>query len=572
MLALRAVTLALALLRAAAHEGVFSADQDTQVPALNVLTADVRQLVRDLLQNGTIPGMALGAVTLDGAVDHGGFGIKSEDGEEVAAETLFGIASCSKQFLVSSFGLLMEDFANGRNVTPLPDGVRTLDWRTKIKDVLPDDWKLDDEWTTEKADFRDIFSHQSGFPRHDLSYRPTDTPLDIIRRQRYQRTAFELRQRYHYVNQLYMLGAHVISIYSGMDYTIFVKSRILEPLNMTYTTFYESEASKDGLLTQSWTATGRRIPYWFSDSAVPLAAGPMGLISNLIDMSKWYRTILNGGIDPVSNATIVPASVIEEQTSAMIVMDLAPSFPDSSLSAYGHGWYRQSYQGHELLSHPGAIPGFSDEVFLLPSDGLAIIILANADSKQGQQLAIGYRIIEDYLDLPHSASIDYAALPDSPPTPAPSGSGSIPIHEYAGTYTNPGYFDVTLCDPHSSLEVAGCEDVLSAFGTLEDTKATNATLYFSWPNVWVSHGRLRREQDNVFQFTATYLYPEGYGNNKTAFETVVTPVTFGSVTFVVEDDQIVGFGIFGFVGETTERERIGGTIQETAEIWFERLF
>lgn len=78
---------------------------------------------------------------------------------------MFGIASCSKAFLASSFGILIDDFAQGRNVTPLPEGVTTLDWRTKVKDVLPDDWELQDKWTTEKADFRDLFSHQSGFPR-----------------------------------------------------------------------------------------------------------------------------------------------------------------------------------------------------------------------------------------------------------------------------------------------------------------------------------------------------------------------------------------------------------------------
>ena len=37
--------------------------------------------------------------------------------------------------------------------------------------------------------------------RHDLTYQPTDTPLDVIRRQRKLRTAFELRQRFHYNNQ-----------------------------------------------------------------------------------------------------------------------------------------------------------------------------------------------------------------------------------------------------------------------------------------------------------------------------------------------------------------------------------
>jgi CubicO group peptidase (beta-lactamase class C family) len=40
-----------------------------------------------------------------------------------------------------------------------------LTWDTKIKNLLPDDWKLMDEWATEKASLRDVLSHVSGLPR-----------------------------------------------------------------------------------------------------------------------------------------------------------------------------------------------------------------------------------------------------------------------------------------------------------------------------------------------------------------------------------------------------------------------
>ena len=60
----------------------------------------------------------------------------------------------------------MDDFAHGRNSTSLPDGVNVFDWRTKVKDMLPNDWKLMDEWASEKATFRDILSHVSGLHRY----------------------------------------------------------------------------------------------------------------------------------------------------------------------------------------------------------------------------------------------------------------------------------------------------------------------------------------------------------------------------------------------------------------------
>ena len=63
------------------------------------------------------------------------------------------------------------------------------------------------------------------------------------------------------------------------------------------------------------------------------------------------RTLLNGGVDPVTNRTIIPASTWLQEISAQIIVDPAPTFPDASLSAYGLGWIRQSYQGYEVRYH-----------------------------------------------------------------------------------------------------------------------------------------------------------------------------------------------------------------------------
>lgn len=53
----------------------------------------------------------------------------------------------------------MDDFDHGRNVTPLSNGLATFNWDTKVKDLLPGEWKLYDEWATEKASLFDILSH-----------------------------------------------------------------------------------------------------------------------------------------------------------------------------------------------------------------------------------------------------------------------------------------------------------------------------------------------------------------------------------------------------------------------------
>jgi len=80
-------------------------------------------------------------------------------------QTLFDIASCSKAFLSASLGIVIDDFAHGRNKTPLPAGLSTLTWKTKLADILPNDWQLMDPWASQKANLIDILTHVSGIGR-----------------------------------------------------------------------------------------------------------------------------------------------------------------------------------------------------------------------------------------------------------------------------------------------------------------------------------------------------------------------------------------------------------------------
>lgn len=87
-----------------------------------------------------------------------------------------------------------------------------------------------------------------------------------------------------------MLGAHLISTYSGMPYPDYIQERIFDRLNMTSTTFSPTEALKSGKRSQTWTASGRLIPFWFSENALDLNAGPGGIISNVEDLVGIYST------------------------------------------------------------------------------------------------------------------------------------------------------------------------------------------------------------------------------------------------------------------------------------------
>ncbi|KAI0350602.1 beta-lactamase/transpeptidase-like protein [Trametes cingulata] len=567
-----------------------------------VISAGVSDFVKTLLDASTIPGVSMGVVRLASdnqpIVDLDAWGRRTEesDGNDLAPDALFALASCSKAFLVTSIGLLMEDYYYGRNETSLPSSVRVFDWDTKMKDLLPQGWAIIDMWADPKTNLRDAFGHVTGLPRHDYSYRPGDMAEDVVRRQRHLPPAYELREQWSYNNQMFMVGARIIQKYSNTSYDAFVASRIFGRLNMTYSTYSPSKAAQTGLLTQTWTRGVRRIPYWFSDEVNDLFAGPGGAISNAEDMTKWLATLLNAGVDPRTNTTIIPASIFANMTTARAIERGTPS-PDVSITGYGMGWFRFAYKGHDVVWHFGAIPGFSLLVAFLQEDNLGVVILANMDEKANETMSILFRVVDEALGLPrtHEAELEILYVPlafpavvafissatseqvqqpvlqvhaeaATPPEPL-----SLGLEAFTGEYINIAYGNISLCAPNSTSSY--CISILEDFAPVEAATGDplpEARLYAAWPRVWSSHIRLRHNSANAFGLVLTALFPHGYGLNKTAFEFYDSVVSIGRVEFLVEDEQVRGFALITQEDAATARaERTHGTIKDIGDAWFE---
>ncbi|KAI0063207.1 beta-lactamase/transpeptidase-like protein [Artomyces pyxidatus] len=541
-----------------------------------VLTPDVMYSIGHIVENHLVPGLTLAVIRADGKSEYGAWGKKTEDGDGMTTDTLFDIGSCSKAFLSAAMGILIDDYAHGRNTTPLPAGLKKLDWDSKLKDILPGEWKLMDHWASEKANLVDILSHVSGLPRHDLSYGPTETLATVVKKMRYLRPAFELREQWSYSNQMYMVGAHIIATYAG-SFTKFVDDRIFKPLNMTYSTYLPEVAHASEKTTQTWTPFGRRIPWWFTENwRVELSAGPGGVVSSAEDMDKWVRMLLNKGVDPRTNKTILPRSAFDTIVSAHSVVSGKPSgSPGSSIVGYGLGWARTTLVGHDIIQHGGDVPGSSASVLAALSDGVGVVVLANADKKHEAARAITAALIRKVLALDDTFSLCEPSLGSaSAPYEVPSTKEitDVPPYDYTGTYSDKGYGTVALCNASSSSNY--CSRVLADFSTVygaSPSPSNSTDLFTEFPSLWSSHLRLTHVKENTFHVSAEYLFPTGYGKNSTPFSMVADEDT-ASVTFVVEEGNVVGFGLAGLVLEgPTMRQREGGSIKHTTEAWFDKV-
>ncbi|KIJ64017.1 hypothetical protein HYDPIDRAFT_91246 [Hydnomerulius pinastri MD-312] len=538
----------------------------------NVITPVLSTLIEEILAAENITGLSVAVVPKHGTPEFHTWGDRTEEGDEMTPDTLFHMASVSKAFCATALGLLIDDFANGKNVTALPPGLTEITWHTRLSDILPGEWQLMNEWASERATLRDILSHVSGVPRHDYSYGPLDTAQDAVTRLRYLRPAFELREQWSYNNIMFMVGAHIIATYSDQPYTSFVEERIFSPLGMTSSTFSPNKAEASGKFTQGWTKDGRRLPEWFTEDMALLKAGPGGVISSAVDMSKWVSTWVNKGVH--GDKTVIPLSVYQNASYSYSVSTDHPADPSHSVVGYGMGWFRHSYRGHDVVYHSGAIPGFSTLVSFLPSDEFGVVVFANAGDKAGPVMTISNHILEQALHLERALTPSSSA--DSPPAKAndqpQTWSSTLSLEDFAGTYSNPGYGAFTLCGSSSSSFY--CSKVRSDFALVDKAQSSpdsSIELLAEWPRIWSSHIRMRYQQGSVFEVDFTSLFPSGYGKDSTPFETGEIGTSEGTAEFVVQDGQIIGFGISGLVGRQTERARIYKTVQDRSEVWFDRV-
>ncbi|KAF8557186.1 beta-lactamase/transpeptidase-like protein [Imleria badia] len=538
----------------------------------SVITPQLSSFIENTLALENITGLSAAVVPKHGETEFHTWGYRTEDGDEVTPETLFHMASVSKAFCATALGLLIDDFANGNNVTVLPSGLTELTWHSRLTDLLPD-WQLMDAWASERANLRDILSHVSGLPRHDASYGPSDTPRDMITRLKHLRPAFELREQWSYNNIMYMVAADVIATYSGRPYTSFVEERIFAPLGMTSSTFSPIKAEASDKFTQGWTKDGRRVPECFTEETTFVMAGPGGIISNAVDMAKWISTWINEGVH--DNRTVIPTSVYQNVSYSYAVSTDHPTDPEYSIVGYGMGWFRSSYRGHEVVYHSGAVPGLSTLVSFLPSDETGVTLFANGESKAEPLMLILNRILDSAVHLTGSPTRTPTSSPirNVTTTEPDARNSALSLDLFAGIYANPGYGSFTLCSPSSASSY--CTNVRSNFSIVDAIQgkpsASSGDLLAEWPRVWSSHVRMRHQEGSIFEMHFTSLYPDGYGKDTTPFKTREVGTTEGMAEFVVKDGRVIGFGMSGFVGRLTEQARTYGSVQDRAEVWFDRI-
>lgn len=309
-----------------------------------------------------IPGVSVGVIHKGELAFSKGYGSRDvEKGLPVTPDTIFAIGSCTKAFTTFDMALLVEE---GK-----------LAWDKPVRDYLPD-FRMNDPAASEGMTPRDLVTHRSGLPRHDMVwYGSTETRAGLVGRLRYLKPSQPFRALFQYNNLMYMTAGYLVGEVAGTTWEDFTQKRILDKLGMTDTNF-SVEVSK--------TAANASLPYELRDdkaTAVPFRnldnGAPAGSMnSTIVDMAKWLKVHMYG------DESLLPKAALRNLHSPVTVMNLTPDMPwyeytEVEHLSYALGWGLQSYRGHTMIRHTGGIDGFISSITFMPNDDYGIIVLTN---------------------------------------------------------------------------------------------------------------------------------------------------------------------------------------------------
>ena len=389
-----------------------------------------------------VPGAAV-AVVKDGRI----ILVKGYGYRDVARQlpmtgaTLFPIASITKSFTVTALGSLVDQ---GR-----------LDWDKPVREYLPG-FRMYDPVLTEQLTARDMVTHRSGLPRHDLVwYSSSFSREELVARLRYLEPNKPIREKFQYNNLMFVTAGYLGGRILGSSWEDLVRKRVLEPLGMINSTFSSDDARK----SPDYALPYRKNRKTEVVSEIAFSkwgdVGPAGAMNSSIDdMSKYLLMHLSKG--SFAGKQVLGRNNVDQMQSPQMVIQGSPLFAEIGESSYGMGLFIETYRGHKHVQHGGNLDGFSLILSFLPNDGIGVVVLTNLDGTPLRNL-IPYVVYDRLLGLDRIDWVErFREIERKERNQELSAdkkgytgrkAGTHPSHdlaEYGGEFEHPGYGKLTI--------------------------------------------------------------------------------------------------------------------------------
>ena len=338
-------------------------------------------VVTSAMRRAPIEGVAV-AVSRGGAVvTEAGYGrADAESGQAVTDHTVFEIGSITKQFTAAAILKLAED---GR--LRLEDAIGTYlpELRTRAEGVT----------------LRHLLTHTSGLSSawavSDLT--APASPRVVVDSLAARALEFAPGERFVYNNNGYILLGQVVERVSGMSYTDYVRTRLVEPLGLS------SVAPCDQF------PAARRAKGYEHPVRGPLVASPAAahhptvtsaagmLCATAGDLLRWEIALASGAIvRPEDYALMTRRTVLASGREV----------------PYGMGMQHYTWEDRPAIGHSGGTPGFISEIVHVPGDSLTVVVLTNGVYAGQIVRNMAYDVLRAVAGLPGDAMIDQPTTPD----------------------------------------------------------------------------------------------------------------------------------------------------------------
>ena len=368
-----------------------------------------------------------------------------EAGHALTSDTRFPLASVTKSVTAMSVALLVDD--------------GLLGWDTPVREYVPE-LVFHDDYVTQHVTVRDMLSHRTGLPRHDLSAWRLDVPRsEYVKRLRHLEPSATFREKFQYNNLMYYSAAHLVETVAGSRWEDFVQERIFTPLDMAASNFQPEPPLAGQLLAKGYRpdrdetgAVVKLIETQFG-AHTELSPGAAGaLFSTLDDLVRWLGAHVNHGRS--GDTQLVSAANLQQMHLPHTIIPgggLNEALFGTTLMAYGMGWMIQPYRGLTVVQHGGNVEGHSLMIGFVPRERIGVIVLTNLAGTPLRD-ALLYESIDRALGLDArdwSARLHQVVDPmvvgraRSKTETASARVAEAPmthsLADYAGTFQHPGY-------------------------------------------------------------------------------------------------------------------------------------
>ncbi len=298
-------------------------------------------------------GVAISVLRGDTELIEAGFGHSDlEKRTRITPDTWFNIASLTKPFTAAGVMRLVES-----------DRVRLDAAVSSYLQWVPGRYKA--------VTVRQLLTHTSGVNR-DLRNENADDfdEAEFRRRLETRPASFDPGTKWQYSNTGYSLLSFLIEAVSGKPYGDYLQE-VLAPAGVAAGYRLAAPKEPNRAVGYQATASGPERAAYYSGGF-----GGGGLVTSVREVTRWCRGLGSGRV-------LKAASLKEMWQQARLADGRAVefAFAGEAGSSYGFGWFISKFKGSRLLTHGGAVEGFSSNLYYFPDQSVIVGVLSNTKGR-----------------------------------------------------------------------------------------------------------------------------------------------------------------------------------------------